>query len=385
MLGLENTSYKVKAVMMLNHLSSNSRDLLTRVFSDLDTTQLVDYHAHYFGYGVDPKENVFLNPTLLDWRHPVQYGRFIVFKRALGLKLGNKPAQEITAEILNKLLEMLNTFVDGEGNKIPIRVCLLAFDKAYRDDGTMDLDQTEMYASNEIVFEIASQYPQDFIPVISVHPYRPDAIDELKRCYQKGARMVKWLPNVMGIDPSSDKCDSFYAFLRDHHMTLLSHTGMELSLRTSGRQSFGNPLLLCKPLEMGVKVIAAHCAALGRKNFYQWVQLMHRYDNLYGDISSIISIPMMGKIRKLLELREFHHRLVNGTDWPLPTLGFTVSTLAMQLMGHITKDERKALNEIYTFNPLLFDFALKRVIKHPKDPNLTFPPSVFQLNKELNL
>ncbi len=35
-------------------------------------------------------------------------------------------------------------------------------------------------------------------------------------------------------------------------------------------------------------------------------------------------------------------------------------------MGYITSKEREHLNEIYEFNPLLFDLALKRTLKHPK-------------------
>ena len=34
--------------------------------------------------------------------------------------------------------------------------------------------------------------------------------------------------------------------------------------------------------------------------------------------------------------------------------------------GFITSEERSALNEIYDFNPLLFDFVLKRTMRHPE-------------------
>jgi len=50
--------------------------------------------------------------------------------------------------------------------------------------------------------------------------------------------------------------------------------------------------------------------------------------------------------------------------------------------GFITKEERSALNEIYDYNPLLFDFALKRTIRHPETKQ-KLAPSVFMENPGL--
>ncbi len=44
--------------------------------------------------------------------------------------------------------------------------------------------------------------------------------------------------------------------------------------------------------------------------------------------------------------------------------------------GLITADERDALNELYEYNPLLFDLACKRLLKSPKGNR--FPVSVFK-------
>jgi predicted TIM-barrel fold metal-dependent hydrolase len=86
---------------------------------------------------------------------------------------------------------------------------LLAFDKHYRRDGSVNLEKTEFYVPNKYVFELAERHPDLFIPNISVNPYRPDAIAELEKWARRGARVVKWLPNAMGIDPSDPKCDPF--------------------------------------------------------------------------------------------------------------------------------------------------------------------------------
>lgn len=44
--------------------------------------------------------------------------------------------------------------------------------------------------------------------------------------------------------------------------------------------------------------------------------------------------------------------------------------------GHITSDERDALSEIYDYNPLLFDYVIKRTIKPPKTKQ-AFSPAIF--------
>jgi mannonate dehydratase len=44
--------------------------------------------------------------------------------------------------------------------------------------------------------------------------------------------------------------------------------------------------------------------------------------------------------------------------------------------GYITADEGESLKEIYQYNPLLFDFTLKRTLKHP-ETRRHLPASVF--------
>ena len=70
------------------------------------------------------------------------------------------------------------------------------------------------------------------MPVISVHPYRTDAVEVLARYARQGVRFVKWLPNVMNIDPANmEKNRGFYEAMARLDMTLITHTGRESSLR----------------------------------------------------------------------------------------------------------------------------------------------------------
>lgn len=84
-----------------------------------------------------------------------------------------------------------------------------------------------MYVPNDYVFDLVKEHPNNFLPSCSVHPYRKDAIEELERCHAAGARLIKWLPNSMGIDPSSDLCEPYYRKVAELGMIILSHCGEE--------------------------------------------------------------------------------------------------------------------------------------------------------------
>ena len=89
--------------------------------------------------------------------------------------------------------------------------------------------------------------------------------------------------------------------------------------------------------------------------------------NLFGEISGATIHTRVGEaIDTLLAHPEFHERIVNGSDYPLPAINILYRTGQFEEMGYINSKEREHLNEIYEFNPLLFDLALKRTIRHPK-------------------
>jgi predicted TIM-barrel fold metal-dependent hydrolase len=210
--------------------------------------------------------------------------------------------------------------------------------------------------------------------------------------------MVKWLPNAMGIDPADELCDSFYQKLKQLDLVLLSHGGEEKAVEAEEDQRLGNPLLLRRPLEHGVKVIIAHCAGLGdnedlddpeRKrlpNFDLFLRLMSekRYEGLlFADISAITQYNRAGHpLMTVLRREDLHERLVNGSDYPLPAINVLIRTGALRQQGYITSDERAWLNEIYDYNPLLFDFVLKRTIRLPGTER-RLPASLFMANPGL--
>jgi predicted TIM-barrel fold metal-dependent hydrolase len=382
-------AFKHKPEELTLNLSQPASDLIKHAFDDIDPSQLVDHHVHIAGIGVGGS-NAFVNQKMRTWSHPFHRLKFKIYMSAAGV------ASETNADVdfLQRLSGLVANITDHGKHRI------LGFDKNYSRDGSVNLEKTEFYVPNEYVFEIAEQHPDLFLPNISVNPYRPDAISELKRWANRGARVVKWLPNAMGIDPSDPHCDEFYLKMKELNLVLLSHGGEEKAVETKEDQKLGNPLLLRRPLEHGVKVIVAHCAGLGQNedlesndktqtdNFDLFMRLMDdkRYERLlFGEISAMTQFNRAGKpLTTILAREDLHERLVNGSDYPLPAVNILIRTTNLLKQGYITAGERDRLNEVYHYNPLLFDFVLKRTLKLP-GTNKRLPPSVFMVNAQLGV
>lgn len=196
---------------------------------------------------------------------------------------------------------------------------VLAFDAVHDDAGRLDADRTHLYVSNDYVIDLATRHRQILFGC-SVHPYRPDAVDELERCVRAGAVLVKWLPIVQGFNPADDRCLPFYEACVDHRIPLLSHTGGE---RTLPRVDDGmaDPALLLPAINRGVTVIAAHCGTRsfpGETDYLDtWSRLAREHERFYGDTSAL-NLPMRSHAwGDVLDDPVLRSKLVHGSDWPI--------------------------------------------------------------------
>lgn len=364
---------------MESHISAGAKALIEKAFADVKPEELVDHHVHIVG--VDASQGTTVNPKLLSWWRIIDHAKTAVYLSGSAVS----DIEEANSQYIERLLNLIKA--DKHHGKYHI----LAFDHNYNDDGTINYAKSEFYTSNEYVMKLAKQYPDIFVPVISVHPYRKDAIEELTKYAKQGVRWIKWLPNAQNIDASSQRLDEYYRTMKKYNMVLLTHTGEEKAVHAEEDQRFGSPLLFRKPLDMGVKVVMAHCASLGKNedldnpgkkasSFDLFLRMMDnsKYEGLlYGEISAMTQFNRLPKpLLTLLERADLHHRLVNGSDYPLPSINVVIQTRSLVKYGMITKEERKYLNEIYSYNPLLFDYVLKRTIRHPKTGN-GFDKAVF--------
>jgi len=78
----------------------------------------------------------------------------------------------------------------------------------------------------------------------------------------------------------------------------------------------------------------------------------------------------------LLERADLHGRLLYGSDYPLPGINFLTRTGLLARRGYLSGEERGWLDEIYRLNPLVFDFVLKRTLRHPVTGQ-RFPAGMF--------
>ena len=370
-----------------SNASIGAKRLIDVVYQGIDPARLVDYHTHIIGLGTDGS-GAFVSPRTKDWLS-LERWKFLIYASASGIKNIEQADQEYVARLVR-----LARGIQRRG-----KYRILAFDKHYKPDGTVDPGKTNFYIPNEYIFRLTEQYPDIFLPAISVHPYRRDALAELEKWARLGVKIVKWLPNAMGIDPSSSLADPFYRKMKEHGMILLSHTGEEQAVEAQEDQRLGNPLLLRPALDHGVRVIMAHTASLGscedldnsgeRKLpcFDLAIRLMGeaKYDRLlFAEISAMLQFNRMpGPFATLLKRRDLQPRIVNGSDYPLPEINALIHTRSMARAGFITDEERAQLNEIYDYNPLLFDFVLKRTMRHPETKQ-KLAASVFMANPGLD-
>src|SRR5215207_8398713 len=140
-------------------LSARSSALVGLAFDDIDPQRLIDHHVHLAGLGAG---GTFVNRKMRTWAHPFHRLKFKVYMSSAGVA----DEDRADAQLVERLASLVS-HIRGHGKHR-----LLAFDKHYRSDGSVNLDKTEFYVPNEYVFELAQRYPDMFVPNISVNPYR---------------------------------------------------------------------------------------------------------------------------------------------------------------------------------------------------------------------
>ena len=199
---------------------------------------------------------------------------------------------------------------------------ILAQDQVYDEQGHIWADKGSFYVPNECVFKLARQH-SEFLPAVSIHPARPDAMDELEKCLAAGAVMMKCLPNCHNINCSDTRFTKFWERMAEAKLPLLAHTGGEHTLPVI-KPEYSDPRILTLPLECGVTVIAAHCGTKSGltdpEYFHVFAEMTRRFPNLYGDTSAF-NVPLRGRhARKCLQ-SPLAERLVHGSDFPVPVHG----------------------------------------------------------------
>jgi len=199
---------------------------------------------------------------------------------------------------------------------------ILAHDKVYDECGKAMEGAGSFYVPNDYVLRLARDH-RELLPAVSIHPARPDALDELERCLTGGAVMMKCLPNCHNIDCNDRRYTRFWERMAESRLPLLAHTGGEHTVPVV-RRELADPRTLRLPLECGVTVVAAHCATksglFDPEYFHVFVEMTRRYPNLYGDTSAF-NVPIRGRhVRECLD-PSLVDRMLHGSDYPVPVHG----------------------------------------------------------------
>lgn len=375
-------------------MSPLARQLIEDAAQGMAGRQLVDHHMHMFGTGTGlgnlcpglQQDGIWFSPDYLTWAHPFLHIKLGILLSAAGVK----DLHQADEQYVDRIVDLVKY------SSLPRTYLLYALD--IRHEGSVgaarpDLRWGDLLIPNQTVINLASCLNRKlagagrFVPVISIHPYKADAVQELLRFADQGIRFVKWLPPAQNIDPSNPLLVPFYKAMRSRQMVLLSHTGDEHTFRVEDAdQDLADPIRLALPAELGVTVVMLHSGRSGEERqpwtgdhlatsyFDRFLEMMKRYPrNVFGEMAVVPYLGSHTILRTLLADPDLRCRLVDGTDYPNPALYLIRPTARLLDAGYLKwpedQDDRpaqarkQALDEIFSYNPLLFDFVMKRTIR----------------------
>jgi mannonate dehydratase len=352
-------------------------DVVQAALGGLDFSLVWDVHAHLVGTG-DSGGGAYADPRGETWLNPIERIRRKVMLAAACVD------EQADGGLDRRYIARLNLLIDA----FPpgFRMMLFAFEYMVDDAGVEQPMRSTFHTPDAYARSVAAQQPQRYGWVASIHPYRADALPRLAEAAATGAAAVKWLPSSMNIDPSSPRCDAFYQHLVELQLPLVVHCGEEVAAPGAGQHGFNNPLHVRRPLAAGVRVIVAHAASLGAArdidrlrpgqtdqdaprvaSFDLFARLMDepRWEGrLFADISAVFQRNReLAVQRALFERRHWHHRLLHGSDYPLPGIGLVYRLPTFVDAGWLLPEEADVLARLRPLNPLLFEFVLKRSLK----------------------
>ena len=267
----------------------------------------IDCHVHIVGNG-SSGSGCWIRSKALQW--PLQ----ALMVRHIGL-----PVSALKGDLDRIYVDKLLEWVRGSSLDA---IVILAQEQVYGDDGKLLDHYGTAYVPNEYVLKLARAHPE-FLPAVSIHPARPDAMEELERCIAGGAVMMKCLPNCQNIDCANPKFTNFWERMAQAGIPLLAHTGGEHTLQVV-RPEYADPRTLKLPLECGVTVIAAHSASksglIDPEYFHHFAQMTADYPNFYGD-NSAFNIPIRSRVVRHCVKSPVAAKMLHGSDYPVPIFG----------------------------------------------------------------
>jgi hypothetical protein len=201
------------------------------------------------------------------------------------------------------------------------KAAILGQDAIYDRHGKASWDRTSFYVPNDYVFAVVARHSETMIPCPSINPDRADALEELARCHEKGARLFKIHPPTQGVDVADRKHLQFFRRCAELDMVVMVHTGHEHSAPVLDKD-LASPRRLELALDQGCTVVACHAGTGWTTDqpdqLPEFLALLKRHPKLWGD-TAVLGTP--GRVRdfaRLLEVPQACERLLHGSDFPFP-------------------------------------------------------------------
>ena len=281
----------------------------------------LDAHVHTAGLGYGDS-GIFISDELRD------NFRLTFYLRAFGVSM-----EELEEHGDRLVLERISAQIDQ--SEYVGKAVILALDGVVNSQGELDRDATEVYVPNDFLIRELGSF-DNLLFGASINPYRKDSLERLEKVFHHGAVFIKWLPNIMLIDPADPVIVPFYQRMKNLDLPLLTHTGAEHSFTVSV-DDLGDPERLRLPLELGLTVIAAHVATTGESegepHFLRIHPMFDEFPNLFADISSLTQINKRGYLTRILENGKHLDRMIYGTDWPLQSFPLVSPYYQLDVIG----------------------------------------------------
>jgi hypothetical protein len=391
--------------------------LLVHAFEGTEGRIMIDYHVHFFGNGRPECYSYIPELQRLRDNSPprTNFRRFIHHQKPLyqpfveGVYLdtiGVRRRSTMDEDYMRRLVELVAWHGSPAHANAPgqsphrTEFLLYAMDGMYGHDGRLHED-TFNYVANDYIILLAKHLNEKIrasrgftnntlVPVGSINPLRrtedgsglemrdrPDWMAQVKLLAANNVRHIKWRPPSMGLDPTV-VADEFFEELASHKIGILTHTGDSMGILLPARlNSYAGPRKMRRAVELGVAVTMLHIGRAGTNSVTKQSyaeefldELRHHSGHanrlLQGEISAVPYSDTDHLLNPIFEDDPpLRGHMVNGSDYPAVTPWFTVKKTLKKLVTAklISEDERVLLKEIFQFNPLLFDFVLKRTLQ----------------------
>jgi predicted TIM-barrel fold metal-dependent hydrolase len=229
---------------------------------------------------------------------------------------------------------------------------ILAQDAVYDRQGRADWKKTHFYVPNDYVFRVTAEHSDRMIPCISINPRRADAVDELNRCVDKGARVLKIHPPIQGVDIADPSHKPFFRRCAEKKVVVMVHTGHEHSAPVVDIK-LARPEKLRLALDEGCTVVACHCGTGRPKDrpdmLPEFLKLLRTYEKqgtLWGDTAVLGGFQRSKDFARLLADDLAKSRLLHGSDFPFPAVPLefrdklgTAKAAALQMDSNLIRQD----------------------------------------------